>query len=61
MNWFGTQKVKDLSINLLALALAFAVIIDGSGKFSLDDYSQIPSKNNNFQALYTVSGINLRY
>lgn len=36
MNWFGTQKGEGFEYHLLALGLAFLVMIDGSGKFSID-------------------------
>ncbi len=36
MNWFGTQKGEGYEYHLLALGLAFLIMINGSGKFSLD-------------------------
>jgi putative oxidoreductase len=36
MNWFGTQKGEGIEYHLLALGLAFLIMIDGSGKFSID-------------------------
>jgi putative oxidoreductase len=36
MNWFGNQKGEGFEYHLLALGLAFLIMIKGSGKFSLD-------------------------
>ena len=36
MNWFGNQKGEGFEYHLLAIALAAAVIIKGSGALSLD-------------------------
>lgn len=36
MNWFGTQQGEGFEFHLLALGLAFLVMIDGSGRFSMD-------------------------
>jgi putative oxidoreductase len=36
MNWFGTQKGEGFEYHLLAIGLALLIMIDGSGKFSLD-------------------------
>jgi putative oxidoreductase len=36
MNWFGTQKGEGFEFHLLAIGLAFLVMINGSGKFSID-------------------------
>lgn len=38
MNWFGTQKGEGFEYHLLALGLAFLIMINGSGKFSIDRY-----------------------
>ena len=38
MNWFGTQKGEGFEYHLLALGLAFLLMIKGSGKFSLDRF-----------------------
>jgi putative oxidoreductase len=36
MNWFGTQKGEGFEYHLLAIGLALVVMINGSGKYSLD-------------------------
>ncbi len=36
MNWTGTQKGEGFEYHLLALALSVAVLVRGSGAFSLD-------------------------
>jgi putative oxidoreductase len=36
MNWFGTQKGEGFEYHLLAIGLAIAVMIRGSGALSLD-------------------------
>jgi len=36
MNWFGNQKGEGFEYHLLAIALALAVVIRGSGALSLD-------------------------
>ena len=36
MNWFGTQKGEGFEYHLLALGIAVALIIGGSGRWSLD-------------------------
>lgn len=36
MNWFGAQKGEGIEYHLLALAISFALVIRGSGAFSLD-------------------------
>lgn len=36
MNWFGNQPGEGFEFHLLALAVAVAVLIKGSGAFSLD-------------------------
>ena len=36
MNWAGNQKGEGFEYHLLAIALAAAVIINGSGALSLD-------------------------
>ena len=36
MNWFGTQKGEGFEYHLLAIGLALLIMIDGSGKLSLD-------------------------
>ncbi|OHD68746.1 MAG: hypothetical protein A2W19_10790 [Spirochaetes bacterium RBG_16_49_21] len=36
MNWFGTQKGEGFEYHILAIGLALALMIKGSGKFSLD-------------------------
>jgi putative oxidoreductase len=38
MNWFGTQKGEGYEYHLLALGLAFLVMINGSGMFSIDRF-----------------------
>ncbi len=35
-NWFGNQKGEGFEYHLLALAIALAVMIKGSGAFSID-------------------------
>jgi putative oxidoreductase len=37
MNWSGTQKNEGFEYHLLAIALAFVVLIKGSGAFSIDE------------------------
>jgi len=36
MNWFGTQKGEGFEYHILAIALALLIMINGSGKFSID-------------------------
>jgi putative oxidoreductase len=36
MNWFGTQKGEGFEYHLLAIGLALLIMINGSGKYSLD-------------------------
>jgi putative oxidoreductase len=36
MNWFGNQKGEGFEFHILALAIAAAIIIGGSGAFSID-------------------------
>jgi putative oxidoreductase len=36
MNWFGTQKGEGFEYHLLAIGLALLIMLNGSGKFSLD-------------------------
>ena len=35
-NWFGNQKGEGVEYHLLALAIALAIMIKGSGAFSID-------------------------
>ena len=36
VNWFGTQKGEGFEYHLLAIAIALAIMIKGSGAFSID-------------------------
>ena len=36
MNWFGKQKGEGFEYHLLAIAIALAILIKGSGAFSID-------------------------
>jgi putative oxidoreductase len=36
MNWFGNQKGEGYEYFLLAIGIALAVVINGAGKYSLD-------------------------
>jgi putative oxidoreductase len=36
MNWFGNQKVEGFEYHLLAIALCLAILIKGSGAYSID-------------------------
>jgi len=36
MNWYGNQKGEGFEYHLLTLGLAFAVVVAGAGKWSLD-------------------------
>jgi putative oxidoreductase len=36
LNWFGSQEGHGIEFHLIALALSVAIIVDGSGPFSLD-------------------------
>jgi putative oxidoreductase len=36
MNWYGNQKGEGFEYHLLTLDLAFAVILAGAGKWSID-------------------------
>jgi putative oxidoreductase len=36
MNWFGNQKGEGFEYHLLALAMALAIMVRGSGAFSVD-------------------------
>jgi len=36
MNWFGNQPGEGYEYHLLAIAIAFALLLNGGGKFSLD-------------------------
>ncbi len=35
-NWFGNQKGEGMEYHLLALAIALAIMVKGSGAFSID-------------------------
>ena len=35
-NWFGNQKGEGIEYHLLAIAIALAIMIKGSGAFSVD-------------------------
>lgn len=37
MNWFGTQKGEGYEYHLLFIGLAVAVVVNGSGKYALDN------------------------
>jgi putative oxidoreductase len=37
MNWFGNQKGEGFEYHLLIIGLALAIIVNGSGKFSVDE------------------------
>jgi len=37
MNWFGAQEGDGFEYHLLALGLAFVVLVHGAGKASFDD------------------------
>lgn len=36
MNWFGNQKGEGYEFHLLVIGLAFATLLNGSGKYSID-------------------------
>ncbi len=36
INWTGTQKGEGFEFHLLAIAMAFAILVKGAGAFSLD-------------------------
>ncbi|NIX15089.1 MAG: DoxX family membrane protein [Candidatus Dadabacteria bacterium] len=38
MNWFGTQQGQGYEYHLLAIGLGLAVLVGGSGKFSIDRF-----------------------
>jgi putative oxidoreductase len=38
MNWFGNQKGEGYEFDILTFGLSLAVVINGSGVFSLDHY-----------------------
>ncbi len=38
MNWSGTQKGEGIEYHLLAIAIAVAILIDGSGSLSVDRF-----------------------
>lgn len=40
MNWFGNQQGEGYEYHLLVIGLALAVIVQGSGKFSVDKKMQ---------------------
>ena len=40
MNWYGNQKGEGFEYHLLAIGLAFIVLIHGGGKASLDSVMQ---------------------
>jgi len=44
MNWYGNQKGEGWEFHLLAIALAFTIMIRGAGAFSLD--GALSSKTN---------------
>jgi putative oxidoreductase len=37
MNWFGNQKGEGYEFHLLVIGLSIATLINGSGKFSVDE------------------------
>jgi putative oxidoreductase len=36
MNWFGNQKGEGFEYHLLAIGLALVIMINGSGRYSVD-------------------------
>lgn len=38
MNWFGSQKGEGFEYHLLFIGMAFALLINGGGKFSVDGW-----------------------
>jgi putative oxidoreductase len=36
INWFGTQQGEGYEYHLLVIGLALAILLNGSGKFSVD-------------------------
>jgi len=40
MNWFGNQKGEGYEYHLLVIGLSIATLINGSGKFSIDEKLQ---------------------
>jgi putative oxidoreductase len=36
MNWFGTQKGEGFEFDILFIAIALILVVNGSGKFSVD-------------------------
>lgn len=43
MNWFGNQQGEGYEYHLLAIALAFAIMVKGSGALSIDRALSSPS------------------
>jgi putative oxidoreductase len=48
MNWFGNQSGEGVEFFILAIALAIQVMIQGGGKYSVDDWlsKRLHEKNN---------------
>jgi putative oxidoreductase len=44
MNWFGTHKGEGYEFDLLFVAIAMAIVIKGSGRFSVDKLLCVKSK-----------------
>lgn len=43
MNWFGNQQGEGYEFHLLMIGLAIATLINGSGKYSMDNKIENPS------------------
>lgn len=44
MNWFGNQKGEGYEFHLLMIGLSIATLINGSGKYSVDEVISRPQK-----------------
>ncbi|MET3877869.1 ester cyclase [Chitinophaga sp. OAE865] len=44
MNWFGTQKGEGYEYHLLVIGLSLAVLVNGSGKYAVDNILVKPAK-----------------
>ena len=51
MNWFGNQKGEGIEFFILAIGISIALVIEGSGKLSIDSlFSKLLDKSNQNEA-----------
>lgn len=55
LNWFGTKEGHGIEYHLLAIALAFVIIVKGSGAYSVDRILLNMSRNWNSPIITTTA------